>query len=103
MAEPAQKESSFLLSALTRENPFQPLDKVRSWLRSRQSTPGYIVRKTPLEQLSGWCSWLAQTPLMQQIGGRPVEKEMPFFTKVGGIPVRGVIDLYAPDPALLVD
>ncbi|MCZ6571980.1 MAG: UvrD-helicase domain-containing protein [Planctomycetota bacterium] len=67
----------------------------------RRHLPGASAKE--LEQLSGWCSWLAQTPLIQQIGGRPVEKEMPFFAKVGGIPVRGVIDLYAPDPALLVD
>ena len=39
------KESSFLLSALTRENRFQPLEEVRSWLRERQQAPGYSVRE----------------------------------------------------------
>ncbi len=52
--DPNTKEGSFLRSALTLENRFQPLDEVRAWLRDRQADAGVQIEEIPLERLTDW-------------------------------------------------
>lgn len=48
------KENSFLRSALTLANPFQPLAEVLQWLSDRQQSDDYEVSTVPLEDLTQW-------------------------------------------------
>ncbi len=56
-----------------------------------------------LDKLRAWCLWLSEQPLAKRLTGKPQHREMPFLARLGGLPVRGVIDLYCPDPPLLLD
>ncbi|MHC4578204.1 MAG: UvrD-helicase domain-containing protein [Planctomycetota bacterium] len=50
-----------------------------------------------------WSAWLADQGIVRRLQGVEQQREMSFLARVAGLPVRGVIDLYAPDPPLLLD
>lgn len=50
-----------------------------------------------------WCEWLSRQPIVRGLGGPGVRKEMPFLVRLGGLAIRGKMDLYSPDPPLLLD
>jgi hypothetical protein len=56
-----------------------------------------------IEKIRRWCEWLRQQPIVGGLGGRVVRKEMPFLVRIEGLAIRGKIDLYAPEPPLLLD
>jgi len=50
-----------------------------------------------------WCEWLKAQEIVGGLGGRDVRKEMAFLVRIEGLAIRGKIDLYSPDPPLLLD
>jgi CRISPR/Cas system-associated exonuclease Cas4 (RecB family) len=56
-----------------------------------------------IEKIRRWCAWLSGQEIVRGLGGRGVRKEMPFLVRIEGLRVRGKIDLYAPEPPLLLD
>ncbi|HEX5137519.1 MAG TPA: UvrD-helicase domain-containing protein [Planctomycetota bacterium] len=56
-----------------------------------------------VEKIRRWCGWLAAQPIVRGLGGSGVRKEMPFLVRLEGLAIRGKMDLYSPDPPLLLD
>ncbi|MFI5402506.1 MAG: PD-(D/E)XK nuclease family protein, partial [Planctomycetota bacterium] len=56
-----------------------------------------------IAKIRRWCEWTRVQPIVGGLGGRAVRKEMPFLVRIEGLAIRGKIDLYAPEPPLLLD
>ena len=53
-SSPNSKESSFLLSALTKETRFQSMDEFMAWFESRSRAHRFSVRQIPFDALDKW-------------------------------------------------
>jgi len=56
-----------------------------------------------IEKIRRWCAWLKAQAIVGGLGGPSVRKEMPFLVRIEGLAIRGKIDLYCPEPPLLLD
>jgi hypothetical protein len=56
-----------------------------------------------VEKIRRWCEWLSRQPIVGGLGGAGVRKEMPFLVRLDGLAIRGKMDLYVPEPPLLLD
>jgi ATP-dependent helicase/nuclease subunit A len=59
--------------------------------------------KGDILKLREWCAWLRDQEIVQRLRKVTQKREMSFLTRVAGLAVRGVIDLYVPEPPLLLD
>jgi ATP-dependent helicase/nuclease subunit A len=74
-------------------------------LPDAETVKRYFPPAGPAEigKIRRWCEWLSRQPIVGGLGGPGVRKEMPFLVRIEGLAIRGKIDLYSPEPPLLLD